>query len=86
MPLPSGPCEIVSVYFFLLLPVATKGTPHILLFAGCFGGHTATYAKVAAEFTALGVAQILVNSSIRSGGYPVKLCPHHGLGGEGVSQ
>ena len=64
LPLPSGPGVAVSVDYFGSLPVTPRGDSYILLFTDRFSCHADMYAVSAAEFTAKGTADILVNEYI----------------------
>ena len=58
MPLPG---ITVSVEYFGPLPVTPRGNTYILLFTDCFSRRADMYAVTAAEFTAEGAADILIN-------------------------
>ena len=73
LPLPSGPDVAVSVDCFTPLPVASRGNSYILLFTDRFSRRAAMYAVSAAEFTAEGTADILVNRCIPRWGCPSSL-------------
>ena len=64
MPLPSGPGIAISVDYFAPLPVTPKGNSYILIFTDRFSRRAGMYAVSAAEFTAEGTADILVNTYI----------------------
>ena len=61
MSLPVGPGITVSVLYFGPLPVTPQGNTYILLFTDCFSRRADMYAVTAAEFTAEGAADILIN-------------------------
>ena len=64
MPLPEGPGTAVSVDYFGPLPVTPRGNTYILLFTDRFSRRADMYAVTAAEFTAEGTADILINRYI----------------------
>ena len=64
LPLPSGPGIAISVDYFGPLPVTSKGNCDILLFTDLFSPRADMYAVSAAEFTAEGTADVLVNKYI----------------------
>ena len=64
MPLPEGPGIAVSVDYFGPLPVTPRGNTYILLFTDRFSRRADMYAVTAAEFTAEGTADILINRYI----------------------
>ena len=61
MPLPEGPDVAVSVDYFGSLPVTPRLTIYILLFTDRFSRRADMFPVTAAEFTAEGTANILVN-------------------------
>lgn len=71
MPLPYGSDEIVEVDFSSPLPVTALGNQYILLFTYRFSRRTARYAVTTAEFTAPGMANILLSES----GFPFMELP-----------
>jgi len=77
--LPSGPGIAISVDYFGPLPVTAKGNSYILLFTDRFSRRADMYAVSAAEFTAEGTADILVNKYIPLWGCPVSLHSDNGL-------
>ena len=79
LPLPSGPGVAVSVDYFGPLPVTPRGNSYILLFTDRFSRRADMYAVSAAEFTAEGTADILVNKYIPLWGCPVSLLSDNGL-------
>ena len=64
MPLPTGPGVAVSVDCFGPLPVTPRGNTYILLFTDRFSRRADMFPVTAAEFTAEGTANILVNQCI----------------------
>ena len=64
MPRPEGSGIAVSVYYFGPLPVTPRGNTYILLFTDRFSRRADMYAVTAAEFTAEGTADILINRYI----------------------
>ena len=64
MPLPEGPGIVVSVDYFGLIPVTPRGNTYILLFTDRFSHRADMYTVTAAEFTAEGTANILINRYI----------------------
>ena len=64
MPLPKGPGIAVSVEYFATLPVTSRGITYILLFTDRFSRRADMFAVTAAEFTAVGMANILINRYI----------------------
>ena len=70
MPLPEGPGVTVSVDYFGPLPVTPRGNTYILLFTDRFSRRPDMFPVTAAEFTAEGTANILVNQYIRLWGFP----------------
>ena len=79
LPLPSGPGIAISVDYFGPLPVTPKGNSYILLFTDRFSRCAEMYAVSAAESTAEGTADILVNKCIPLWGCPVSLLSDKGL-------
>ena len=61
MPLPESPGVAVSVDCFGPLPVTPRGNTYILLFTDRFSRRADMFPVTAAEFTAEGTANILVN-------------------------
>ena len=64
MALPEGPGIVVSVDYFGPLPVTPRGNTYILLFTDRFSRRADMYAVTAAESTAEGTANILINRYI----------------------
>ena len=64
MPLPEGPGVAVSADYFGPLPVTPRGNTYILLFTDRFSRQADMSPLTAAEFTAEGTANILVNQYI----------------------
>ena len=79
LPLPNGPGEVVSVDFFEPLPTTAQGNQHIPLFTDRFSRRASMHATTAAEFTAAGVAHVLVDKYIPTWGCPQKLLSDNGL-------
>ena len=70
MPLPEGPGVAVSADYFGPLPVTPQGNNYILLFTDRFSRRADMFRVNAAEFTAEGTANILVNQYIPLWGSP----------------
>ena len=64
IPLPKGPGIAVRIDYFGPLLVRPRGNTYILLFTGRVSRRADTYAITAAEFTAEGTANILINRYI----------------------
>ena len=64
LPLPEGPGIAVSVDYFGPLPVTPRGNTYIPLFTDRFSRRADMFPVTAAEFTAEGTANILVNQYI----------------------
>ena len=64
MPLPEVPSIAVSVDYFALLPVTPRGNTYILIFTDRFSRQADMFAVTAADFTAEGTADILINRYI----------------------
>ena len=79
LPLPEGPGIAVSVDYFDPLPVMPRGNTYILLFTDRFSRRADMYAVTAAELTAEGTANILINQYI-----PLWGCPRSILSDNGV--
>ena len=79
MPLPEGPGVAVSVDYFGPLPVTPRGNTHILLFTDHFSRRADMFPVAAAEFTAEGTANILVNQYIPLWGCPRTILSDNGL-------
>ncbi|CAB1101426.1 unnamed protein product [Ectocarpus sp. CCAP 1310/34] len=78
LPLPSGPGVSVSVDYFGPLPLTPRGNTYILLFTDRFSRRADMYAVTAAEFTAEGTADVLVNQYIPLWGCPLSLLSDNG--------
>ena len=76
MPLPEGSEVAVSVDYVGPLSVTSRGNTYILLFNDRFSRRADMFPVTAAEFTAEGTANILVNQYIPLMGVPA----HHALG------
>ena len=70
MPVPEVPGTAVSVEYFRPLPVTPRGNTYILPFTGRFSRRVYIFPVTAAEFTAEGPADILVNQYIPLWGCP----------------
>ena len=70
LPLPNGPGILVSVDYFVPLPLKPRGNGYILLFTDKFSRRADKYATTEARFTAFGTADILVGRHILSGDAP----------------
>ena len=68
--LPNGPGISVSVDYFGPLPITARGNSYILLFTDRFSRRADMFAVTAAEYTAEGTANILVNRFIPLWGCP----------------
>ena len=79
MPLPEGPGIAVSVDYFSPLSVTPRGNTYILLLADHFSRRADMYAVTAAEFTAEGTANILINRYIPLSGGPRSILSDNGL-------
>ena len=79
MPLPEGPGIAVSVDYFGPLPVTPRGNTYILLFTDRFSRRADMFPVTAAEFTAEGTANILVNQYIPLWGCPRTILSDNGL-------
>ena len=79
MPLPEGPGIAVSVAYCGPLPVTPRGNTHILLFTDRFSRRADNFPVTAAEFTAEGTANIMVNQYIPLWGCPRTILSDNGL-------
>ena len=79
IPLPNGPGKSVSVDYFGPLPTTARGNSYILLFTYRFSRRVDMFAVTAAEFTAEGTANILVDRFIPVWGFPPTLLLDNGL-------
>ena len=79
MPLPEGPGIAVSVDYFGPLPVTPRGNTFILLFTDRFSLRADMFPVTAAEFTAEGTANILVNQYIPLWGCQRTMLSDNGL-------
>ena len=79
IPLPNSPGVSVSVDYFGPLPTTARGNSYILLFTDRFSHRADMFATTAAEFTAKGTANILVNRYIPLWGCPSTLLSDNGL-------
>ena len=79
MPLPEGSRVAVSFDYFGPLPVTPRGNTYILLFTDRFRRRADMFPVTAAEFTAEGTANILVNQYIPLWGFPRTILSDNGL-------
>ena len=79
VPLPNSPGISISVDYFGPLPTTARGNSYILLFTDRFSRRADMFAVTAAEFTAEGTANILVNRFIPLWGCPSTLLSDNGL-------
>ena len=79
MPLPEGPGIAVSVVYVGPLSVTPRGNTYILLFTDRFSCRPDMSPVTAAEFTAEGTANILVNQYILLWGCPCTILSDNGL-------
>ena len=77
-PLPEGPDIAVGVDCFSPLPVTPRGNTYILLFSH-FSRRADMYAVTAAEFTAEGTANTMINRYIPLWGYLRSMFSDNGL-------
>ena len=79
MPLPEGLRVAISVDYFGPLPVTPRGNIYILLITDRFSRRADMFPVSAAEFTAAGTANILVNKHIPLWGCPRTILWDNGL-------
>ena len=79
MPLPEGPGVAISVDYFGPLPVTPRGNTYILLITDRFSRRADMFPVTAAEFTAEGTANVLVNKYIPLWGCPRTILSDNGL-------
>ena len=79
MLLPEGPGIAVSVDYFGPLPVTPRSNTYILLFTDRFSRRPDIHVVTAAEFTAEGTANILINRYIPRWGCPRSVLSDNGL-------
>ena len=79
MPLPEGPGVAISVDYFGPLPVTPRGNTYILPITDRFSRRADMFPVTAAEFTAEGTANILVNKFVPSRGCPRTIRSDNGL-------
>ena len=79
MPLPEGPGVVISVDYFGPLPVTPRGNTCILLITDRFSRRADMFPVTAAEFTAEGTANVLVNKCIPFWGCPRTILSDNGL-------
>ena len=77
--LPNSPAISVSVDYFGPLPITARGNSYILLLSDRFSRRANMFTVTAAEFTAEGTANILVNRFIPLWGCPSALLSDSGL-------
>ena len=73
MSLSKGPDIAVSVDYFGPLPVTPRGNTYFLLFTDRFSRRPDMFAVIAAEFTAEGRANLLINRYIPGWGFPRRI-------------
>ena len=78
IPLPDGPGEAISLDYFGPLPTTSDGNKYILLITDRFSRRASMYAVCAAQFTAVGTADIVVNDYIPKWGCPKSLLSDNG--------
>ena len=78
MPLPSSPGITVSVDYFTPLPLTPRGNLYVLIFTDRFSRRANMFAVTAAQFTASGTADILIDRHITLWGYPETLISDNG--------
>ena len=79
MSLPKGPGITVSVDYFGPLPVTPRGNTYIMMFIDHFSRRTDMFLVTATEFTADGIANILVKQYIPLWRFPRALLSNNGL-------
>ena len=79
MPLPEGPGIATSVDYVGPLPVTPRGNTYILLFTNHFSRRVDVFAVIAAEFTAEGTANFLLNRCISLWGCPCSILSDNSL-------
>ena len=79
MPLSEGSGVAVSVDYFGPLPVTPRGNTYILLFTDRFSRRADMFPVIAAEFTAEGTTNILVNQYMPLWGCPRSILSDNGL-------
>ena len=79
MPLPEGPGVAISVDYFGPLPVTPRGNTYILLVTDRFSRRADMFPVTAAEYTAEGTANVLVNKYIPLWGCPRTILSDNGL-------
>ena len=77
--LPEGPGIAIIVHYFDPLTATPRGKTHILAINHRFSRQAGTFAAIAAEFTAEGTANILVNEYIPLRGFPRTIVSDNGL-------
>lgn len=78
LPLPSGPGVVVAVDYFGPLPVTPRGHAYILLFTDRFSRRADMFPVSAANFTAQGTADVLVNQYMTKWGCMTTLLSDNG--------
>lgn len=76
--LPNGLGEVVPVEVLGPLPITAQSNQHVLNFSEGFSRRAAIYATTSAEFTASGIAHIVIDQFIRTWGCPAKLLSDYG--------
>ena len=79
MSLPEGPGIAVGVDYFGSFPITPRGNTYILLFTDRFSRRAYMFPVTAADFTAEGTANTLVNQYIPSWGCPRTILSDNGL-------
>ena len=79
LPLPNGPCILVSVDYLGPPPLTPRGNAYILLYTDRFSRRADMYTTAEAQFTAPGTADILVDRYIPLWGCTVTLLYDNGL-------
>ena len=79
IPLPPGPGIAASVDYFGPLPVTPRGYTYILLFTDRFSRRADMFGVTAAEFTAEGTANVLINRYISLWECPRSILSDNGL-------
>ena len=79
MTLPEGPSIAINVDYFGPLPVTPRGDIYILLFVDRFSRRAYMYAVTAAESTAEGTANTLINRCVPLWGCPRSILLDDGL-------
>lgn len=70
MELPNALSHLLSFDYFVRSPTTHRGDTYILPFIERFSRHMSTYAVIVGDFTAAGIADILVHDYIEHYGHP----------------